>query len=197
MSDGQDVIQFRLSAGELKMSELTEALSKKLALFPALATAAVTNPGAFLSASARSGVNTARTLADFSVADVLAGAWRTHDRFKKYTDTTQFPAGTETLVPIKTHHLTVTRKPYLEIFVDSRSQGSIDFELTVDLAVEGGVLVIKDGRFMRIEAGKGKATATLKCEGVTVAERATRDFRWKESVSFGEEGIPIRTPVSS
>jgi hypothetical protein len=191
MSDGQDVIQFRLSAGELKMSELTEALSKKLALFPALATAAVTNPGAFLSAAARSGVNTARTLADFSVADVLAGAWRTHDRFKKYTDTTQFPAGTETLVPIKTHHLTVTRKPYLEIFVDQGSQGTIDFELTVDLAVDGGTLVIKDKRFVRIEGGKGKLTATLKCEGVTVAQRVTREFRWKDAVSLGEEGIPI------
>jgi hypothetical protein len=196
MSDSQDVVRFQLSAGELKLPKLAEVLSKQLGQIPALAASVVTNPGALVSTAARSGAEAARSLADFSVADVLAGAWRGHQRFRKYTDPRQYPPGTESLVPVKMHHLTVTKKPYLEIVVDSRSQGSIDFELTVDLAVEGGVLVIKDGRFMRIEGGKGKATATLKCEGVTVAERATRDFRWKESVSFGEEGIPIRTPVS-
>jgi hypothetical protein len=191
MSDGQDVIQFQLSPGELKVSELTGALSKKLRQIPAVVAAAVADPGAFLSAAVRSGVNTAGSLANFSVADVLAGAWRIHDRFKKYTETSQFPAGVETLVPLRTHHLTVTRNPYLEIFVDRGSQGTIDFELKVDLAVDAGTLVIKDKRFMRIEGGKGKLTATLKCEGVTVAQRVTREFRWKDAVSLGEEGIPI------
>lgn len=191
MSDSQDVIRFQLAPGELKLSELAATLSQQLGRIPALAAAAVADPGALLSAAARSGAATARSLADFSVADVLAGVWRTHQRFAKYADPKRYPPGMESLVPVRAHHLTVTRKPYLEILVDGSRQGTIDFEVTVDLAVDSGVLVIKDGRFMRIEAGKGKVTATLKCEGVTVAERATREFRWKEGVSLGEEGIPI------
>lgn len=190
MSEPDEMIRFRLAPGEVRTSELVEVLTTQLGRIPAVAAAAVANPGAFLSAAVRSGAETARGLADFSVADVLAAGWRTHHRFKEYT-TSKYPPGTESLVPIKTHKLTVTSKPYLEVFVDQRPQGTIDFELKVDLAVDAGVLVIRDKRLIRIEAGKGKVTTTLKCEGVTVAEGATRPFRWTGAVSLGE-GIPIQ-----
>lgn len=196
MSDLADSLRFRIDRGELKMPALIEAARKAmLGLSPLAAVRAVVSRE-FWVAAAKSVPDLVKHLVDVQVADVLVDAWKMHRDLKQYLDRTTYPPGSVSTRPITTHHIRATQSPYIEITIDSMPQGRIQFELELDVTVEAGILVIQDGRIMRLEAGKAKATGTLKCAGVVVAEHVSRPFEWKDGISFGA-GIPIDEDASA
>jgi len=197
MNDSAKPDRFRFEPGELKLPELvksvTAALEELATQSPAslLAAARAAVSPTFWIAAAKSAVELIPKVVDFSVADVLVAAWKTHRKFRKYTDPALFPPGTVSTVPVATHRMTASLEPYLEVFVDNVSQGKIEFQLELDIDVEAGHLRIQDGRIMRLDAGCGQLTGTLKLAKVVLAKHATRRFEWKEGIRFGEHGIAI------
>lgn len=196
MSDSPAQLRFRIDKGQLKLPDLVTAARKAMQDIAPLAVVRAAVSPEFWVAAARSTADLVGQLVDVPLADVLVAAWKTHRNFKKFTDPRLYPPGKSTTVPLATHHITVSQKPSIEILLDGKSQGKIPFELELDLAVDAGDLVIQDGRFMRLEAGRVKATGTLKCAGTVVAERASREFEWKDGITFGVRGIPIAESAS-
>ena len=96
-------------------------------------------------------------------------------------------------VPLATHDIISTYKPYIQLLVDGTPSGKIPLELGLKVTMEGVVLVIQDGRFMRAEAGRARLTGSLKCDTTTICERATRNYSWDKGLSFGDKGIRIAT----
>ena len=185
-----ETTEFQLNAGELKPDALIETALKSLRSLPALAVVRAAVSPRFWLAAARTTPDLVVRLIHIQITDVLTGAWKTHRKLKKFADPKQYPPGTASTVPLATHHIKVNQKPYLEITVDGVPQGKIEFDLELDLAIDGGMLVIQDGRIMRLEAGKARLTGTVKCEGVVVVERASREYDWNAGISF-REGILI------
>ncbi|HEU5170709.1 MAG TPA: hypothetical protein VFU46_09230 [Gemmatimonadales bacterium] len=190
MSDSPDSLRFRFDPADLRPADLIEAArSFMLGLKPLEVLRAGASPGFWIGA-AKSTIDLMKHLVDVPLADVLVGAWKTHQRFAKYTDRNQFPPDRISVVPLWTHRIKSTHEPYIELFVDGQAAGRIPFELELEVTVEGGALVIQDARFKRIEAGRARMSGTLKCAGQVISQRTSRDFAWTEAISFGE-GVPI------
>jgi hypothetical protein len=190
MTAPPEVFQFRIEKGELKLPECIEAAKKAMTgLSPLAVVRSATSP-CFWAAAAKSIPDLVVKAVNVNVANVLANAWKVHRKLKKFTDPAVYPPGQASVVPLLTHDITGSLTPYIEISIDGQPQGKIEFELSLEVSVQGGVLVIQDGRIMRMEGGTAKVTGTLKCADVVVAERATREYAWKHGIDFGE-GILI------
>jgi hypothetical protein len=190
MSDPTDDFSFRFEPGEFDLPALVTAIRKLLLDLPDLSALHAAASPAFWVSTATEGAQMVRKLVHVSIADVLTGGWNQHARFAKYTDP-QFPPEKVSRVPLATHHIKSTYKPYIELLVDGKTSGTIPLTLEVDLVVEGVILVIQGGRFMRVEAGRTRLTGALKCAESKVCERSTRDFAWPTGFSFGRQGIRI------
>ena len=190
MTSPIETTEFQLRLGEIKLDALSETVVKVLRSLPTLAVARAAVSPRFWLAAAKTAPDLVIRLVHVQVADVLTGAWKLHRKLKKFADAKQYPPGTASTVTLATHHIKVNQKPYLEITVDSVPQGKIEFDLELDLTIDAGVLIIQNGRIMRLEAAKAKLTGTVKCEGVVVVERASREYDWTAGVSFSE-GILI------
>ncbi|MGH7516745.1 MAG: hypothetical protein ACREOC_04645 [Gemmatimonadales bacterium] len=194
MNGSPDSLRFRFDPADLRPADLIEAArSVMVELKPLDVLRAGTSPGFWIGA-ARSTVDLVKHLVDVPLADVLVGAWKTHQRFAKYTDPKQFPPDRISVVPLWTHRIKSTHDPYIELFVDGEPAGRIPFQLELEVTVEAGTLVIQNARFKRVEAGRARMTGTLKCAGQVISQRTSRDFAWTDAVSFGD-GVPIGAVV--
>jgi hypothetical protein len=146
---------------------------------------------AFWASAAHEASGMVSRLASVSLAEVLIGGWQQHSRFAKYTDPAQFPPEKVSRVPLATHDISSTYEPYIQLLLDGKDSGKIPLEVKLTVTLEGLVLVIQDGRFMRTELGRAKLTGSLKCNKTTICERATRDYTLTKSLSFGRDGIRI------
>jgi len=190
---GSEGLEFGIPKGELKVDALFQVLARALAQLGKLHPTA---SAAFWTGAAKELVNMTQNLTKVSLGTILVGAWKSHRRFAKYTDPAQFPPGKIGREPLVSHHITSTHHPYIDITVDGNSEGKIEFELELDVAVEGGTLVIENKRFMRIEGGRVKVTGKLTCEKVVVVEKSSRDFAWTDGFALGGgAGIPISAVV--
>jgi len=190
MTSPIETTEFQLQAGELKLDPLIETVVKLLRSLPTLTEARAAVSPRFWLAAARSTPDLVGPLVHLQIADVLTGAWKVHRKLRKFADVKQYPPGTVSTVTLATHHIKVTQKPYLEIIVDGVPQGKIEFDFEVNLTIDAGVLIIQNGRIMRLEAAKARLTGTVKCAGVVVVERASREYDWTAGVSFNE-GVPL------
>lgn len=77
----------------------------------------------------------------------------------------------EEVVTLADHKLESTYEPSVDVIVDERKITSIPFEVKLETKVEGGLVVVKGGEIVAVRTGRGTITATLKCEGVQVAEK--------------------------
>lgn len=195
MTDVTLPLHFRFEPGELKWRELLDAVHRVLLALPDLgALWAVASPGFWLS-TAKEIAGMIRDVASVQLGEVLVGGWNQHARFAKYADPARFPPEKVSRVPLASHHIKSTYEPYIELLVDGQRSGTIPLEMVVDLSLEGVIVLIQNGRFMRVEAGQGRLTGTLKCAGVTVCERATRDYAWSAGIGLGREGVQISKVV--
>lgn len=188
MSDGNNSIGILFNRETLKIPELLEAAAGAMGKASKLGASAMSP--AFWGSSAKSTVDMVKDLVDVPLADILVGAWKAHQQFAKYTDAKLYPPDKVSCVALMSHHIKSSHKPYIELTLDGAPAGQIDFEIALDILVEPGVLVIQDGKFKRIEAGRCQVTGSLACEGKTIVERSSREFSWPAGISFGE-GIPI------
>lgn len=183
-------LEFGMDRGDLKIAPLITAMADVLSRTVKLDWTKSLSPD-FWSRVAKDTVSMAHEVARLSLADVLVGAWKTHKKFKPFTDPVKYPPEKVSRVPVQSHKITSKHRPYIDIVIDGTSQGKIPFELELELTVDTGVAVVQAGRIMAIEAGRAKATGRIKCDGVLVGEKASREFAWKDSVSLGKEGMAI------
>jgi hypothetical protein len=189
MNTAMEPLHFHINKGELKLPEWIKAVRKEISGMSALdLAAAVVSPSFWITLASRTPDLLAK-LVDVPLADILVGAWKTNKKFSKFRKG-QLPPDKISVLPLSTHHIKASRSPYIELFLDGKAAGKIPFELALDITVDAGVVVIQDGLIKRIEAGKAKAEGTLKCGGVVVAEKASREFSWAQGIDLGD-GILI------
>ena len=125
------------------------------------------------------------------LTDVLAGAWKGYGRFLKYCDRKQYPPDKVSVVALADHTITSSHKPHVDVLVNNREFGRIDFDVELVITLKGANLSIRDGKFIALRLASGKAKGTLSCEGVVLIDRSSREFQLPGELRFGEEGVPI------
>jgi hypothetical protein len=120
----------------------------------------------------------------------MVKAWNKYRELLKYTDKEKYPPDVSVLVPLAEHTIKSEHKPYIEILINDKSVGKIDFNINISLTLKGIILKIRDGKIKEIQTGSCKGKGTIKCEDLVILEKETESFSLPGSINLGE-GIPI------
>ena len=108
----------------------------------------------------------------------------------KYTDKGKYSPNDIFLVPLAEHTIKSEHKPYLEILINDKSVGRIDFSINVALTLKGFILKIQDAKIKEIQTGTCKGRGTIQCEDIVIMEKETGSFPLPGSITLGD-GVPI------
>lgn len=129
-------------------------------------------------------------LLNISIPDIMVAAWNKYRMLLKYTDRGEYSSNETFLVPLAEHTIKSEHKPYIEILINDKSVGKIDFNINISLTLKGIILKIRDGKIQEIQTGSCKGKGTIKCENFVILEKETESISLPGSINLGE-GIPI------
>jgi hypothetical protein len=129
-------------------------------------------------------------LLDISVTDIMVSAWNKYRELQKYADSKQYSPDETFLVPLAEHTIKSEHHPYMEVLVNEKTIGKINFDICISLSLKGLILKIKGGRIREILTGSCKGKGSIKCENYLLMEKKTRDIPLPGSINLGE-GVPI------
>jgi hypothetical protein len=130
---------------------------------------------------------------DIRLSDVLAAAWKDYQALTDCADRTKHPADETIRLPMVDHRIETILRPCLDVTVGARPPIRIVFEITLALELNGLVLNIQDSAIRAIRIGSCRAKASVKCEKVTLIERATKELDLPGRIVL-PHGIPIAPP---
>lgn len=111
-------------------------------------------------------------ISNISIVDIMLGAWKKSDELlKKLEESTKQPKDSISF-PLGEHTITSQHQPYIEVTVNGKSAGRIDFELNIELTLKGFILSIQNGEIRSIKTGSCEAKGDVKCEGIVMKEKA-------------------------
>jgi hypothetical protein len=129
-------------------------------------------------------------LLDIPIPDILGRAWKKYKELLKYTDREKYPPEVTSMVNLYDHTVKSEHNPYLEVKINEKLIGKIDFHIVLSLAIKGILLKIQDGKIIEITTGTIKGKGTVKCEDYLILEKESETFNLPGSIDLGD-GIPI------
>jgi hypothetical protein len=129
-------------------------------------------------------------LLQVNIPEVAAAAWTKYQVLRKYSDPGKYSSGETFMVPLATHTIRSVHKPYVEILVGNEPVGKVDFEIDLELVLEGVLLSIRGGKIVAMRIGSCQGKGSASCEGIVFAHRETKPFLLPGSILL-KDGIPI------
>lgn len=147
-------------------------------------------PGPFWSSARRAIDHALHQLLNVPMSQIIAGGWNQYRALTEYRDRKKHPSEEVALFPLGQHTITSTHKPQIEILVNDRRIGSIDFEIRLAMEIEAAILKIQDGRIWEVEVGSCRGGGTLMFGPAILFERKTGKVRLPAVISF-PRGVSI------
>ena len=112
----------------------------------------------------------AEQLLEIDLGDALLKAWRSYRSLVEAARRTAAWPGSEEVVLLASHRITIEFKPYVDLFVDSLLIHTFEFELRLTFELAALEAVVALGALTQLQGGGGPVTATLGLDGRTIAE---------------------------
>ncbi|WP_165605883.1 hypothetical protein [Mycolicibacterium mucogenicum] len=131
----------------------------------------------------------ARQTADqlsLSLLDLAVEGWKKFDELVAAARRTRDNSVARETVKLATHKIEFSHSWTVEVFVNGRSAGTVEVELTVCFDMDLVVLVVQQGRIAAVESGRCTITAALEIARTEVIKRQARfDLRLRISLGHG------------
>lgn len=108
----------------------------------------------------------ARGVVDIDLGHALLEGWRTYDELRTAARATAAAPGTVDHVALATHQISAVYRPYVELLVDRRPRATVQFEVRLELTVDGLLATVSAGRLVAAEFARCGYEATVSYEGV-------------------------------
>jgi hypothetical protein len=132
---------------------------------------------------------------DIRLTDILAAAWKDYQALLDCADPSKHTAEETISLPVVDHRIETTLKPCLEIVVGERQPIRLTFEIACELELKGLVAKVQDASIRALRLASCRAKGSVKCEGVLLIKRETRELDLPGRIVLGQ-GIPIRRPAA-
>lgn len=129
-------------------------------------------------------------LLSVSIPDILIRAWNKAGILNKYINKEKYDPNEVFLIELKEHEISSKHKPYLDLEVNNKSIGRINFEIDLSIVVQGAILKIQDAKIKQIRTGSLKVSGAITCEGLEITKKESKEIKLPGEIDFGE-GIPI------
>jgi len=128
-------------------------------------------------------------LLDVAIPELVVAAWIKARMLHRYADAQRSAPNETAVVPLVTHTVRSVHAPYVELLVGDAPVGRVDFEIDVEVTLEGARVSIRGGRVVEARIGSCQGRGSVSCEGKVIAERAAKPFLLPDV-------MPLREPVS-
>src|SRR5262249_5814209 len=123
---------------------------------------------------------------DIGLSDVLLGGWVKYRELQKYHDATQYPPEKNFEVPLSTHSIASTHKPYVEIRLGDKVLDRLTFEVDLRLKLNTALLTIRGGKIVEIGPGSGWAKGSVRLGPKQLFGMKTRKLELPGKIDFPE-----------
>jgi hypothetical protein len=131
---------------------------------------------------------------DVHLTDILATAWKDYQALLDCADPAKHTADETINLPMVDHRIETTLKPCLDIVVDGRQPLRLTFEIACEIELKGLVVKVQDASIRALRIGSCRAKGSVKCEGVLLIKRETRELDLPGRIVL-PHGIPIKRPA--
>lgn len=126
---------------------------------------------------------------NLEIGELLVKGYQKHHEIIQYRDKENPESGFHQ-VNLVEHSLESKHSPKFEVLVNKQPRIGLTFEVTLQLKFSGGVLLIRDGKIMKITTGSCKGSGKIDFEGVTILKKETAAYDLPGEIPF-EPGIVL------
>jgi hypothetical protein len=115
-------------------------------------------------------------LLDIKLKDILVEAWKKHNQVEQCLNQGLENQDETYLIPLLQHSIISEHHPKIEIKIDEVNLGTIDFEIKLELELEGIILKIKGGKITGVNKGSCRCKALLACEEIILFQDTSETY---------------------
>lgn len=131
-------------------------------------------------------------LLDIGLGDVLIGAWNKSYALRQQLQKSKTMPDKDLFVQLVEHKIKSTHEPYVALLKNGQEVGRLPFLVSVEIALQGAVLRIRDGKIREVQAGQIKAKGSVKLGGATLIEKELAPIAVPGTFEVGAEPIGLR-----
>jgi hypothetical protein len=130
---------------------------------------------------------------DIPLRTFLVPAWKKYQEILEFADAKKYPPNETELVSLAEHTIKVVHHPYLQVTYRGVALTNAEFTFTLEaeLALQGVILKIKDGKILSIRAGAVKGSGELLLEEQSIIKKDFGSYELPGSIDLGD-GISMR-----
>ena len=136
----------------------------------------------------------ANGLLSTDVFDLLIGGWQKYDALTDAARRTRDAQGTKEKVELATHQIKSSHTSTVQLFIDGKSAGTLEVELSIAFKIVAVRCVISRARLTAIETGRCTVTGVVAVDGKEMVKREC-GFDLPGAVRL-RGGVPLLAPVA-
>lgn len=125
-------------------------------------------------------------LLDVSMLDIVVRAWNENKLFERFLNPDEYDPNETFQVSLKKHTIRSKHQPHIDVTLNGKLLGRIDFQIELALTLEGVILTIRGGRVHEVQLGKAQGSGTLKCENLILLKRSSGPVELPGKIRFQE-----------
>jgi hypothetical protein len=130
---------------------------------------------------------------DISLLDVLVGAWNKSHALGQQLEKSRKSPDKDIFLQLAEHKITSKHEPYLALVKDGQEIGRLPFTVSVELALQGAVLRIRDGVVEEVQTGRITGKGTVKCGRAILIEKELQPIVVPGVMPVGLRGAATRS----
>ena len=132
-------------------------------------------------------------LLNIDILEILARGWGKYSEFLEYLDKEKYPPDETVFVPLIEHKLISKHSPSLQLVINEKSLGKIEFDVNLEFLLKGAILKIRDGRIMGAKIGTVEGKGDVQYDGFKLFEAESQPIGLPVNIDLNP-GIPIINP---
>ena len=111
------------------------------------------------------------SLLDIGLSDILVGGWNQWRALRQHLQKSLKTPGKDVFLQLTEHKIKSNHEPYVALLKNGQEIARLPFTVSVELAIQGAVLRIRDGSIHEVQTGKIKGKGSVKCAGALIIEK--------------------------
>jgi hypothetical protein len=117
------------------------------------------------------------SLLDVSIIGVMLRSWKKYKTIRQYLGKKAEPSSGPQDIPLADHTIKSSHEPYVEVILDGTRVMTVEFAVSLEIAISALVLHIAKGKIDRISTGNFIVSGELECEGVSIKKVESKPLR--------------------
>jgi hypothetical protein len=112
-----------------------------------------------------------KPLLQIDLSDIFVAGWNKSGTLRQHLEKSAHSPGKEIFLQLAEHKIVSTHLPHVSLMKDGAEIARVEFEVAVELVLQGAVVRLLDGAIQDVQTGRVKGKGTVKCFGAVIVEK--------------------------